>query len=195
MGHWSASSVGGTEQNARLTAATAAVLLVLLAGEGATIPIIRQALTWHVVLGLILVPPVLLKLGSVCWKLLQYYRRDEAYVALGPPHPFLRFLVAPVVTVTTITLFGTGIALVVAHPHGGIVLGLHKASFVIWFGAMSLHVLAHLERVWRYLRRGFEQRYTLVAVSLVAGVAVGMLALPAAHSWSHWASAHHHEDH
>jgi hypothetical protein len=182
-----------TEANARLTALTAAVLLVLLAGEGATIPIIRQALTWHVVLGLILVPPVLLKLGSVAWKLGHYYRRDADYVALGPPHPFLRFLVAPVVTVTTITLFGTGIALVVAHPHGGLVLGLHKASFVIWFGAMSLHVLAHLQRVGHYLRRGFEHRYGLVAVSLAAGIAVGMLALPAAHSWSQWAADHHGE--
>jgi len=182
-----------TEANARLTALTAAVLLVLLAGEGATIPIIRQALTWHVVIGLILVPPILLKLGSVGWKFVQYYRSDADYVALGPPHPFLRFLVGPVATVTTITLFGTGIALVVAHPHGGLVLGLHKASFVIWFGAMSLHVLAHLQRVGRYLRRGLEQRYAPVALSLVAGIAVGMLALPAAHSWSQWVATHHGE--
>jgi hypothetical protein len=194
--------VGGSEGNARLTAAIAAVLLVLLAGEGATIPIIRQALTVHVVLGLILVPPVLLKLGSVAWRFARYYRRHPEYVAAGPPNPVLRFLVGPVVVVTTVTLFGTGILLVIGHPHGGIVLGLHKASFVIWFGAMSAHVLAHVRTVGRYAARGMRRalpgrplRQGLLFASLVAGLAVGLLALPAARSWSHWASVQHRGDH
>lgn len=188
--------MGGTEGNARLTAAAAAVLLLLLAAEGATIPFIRPMLTMHVLLGLALIPPVLLKLGSTGWRFVRYYRGDPAYVAKGPPHPLLRFLVAPVVTVSTAALFGTGIALAMMHPRGGLVLGLHKASFVIWFGAMSLHVLAHSGTMLRWVRGlghalpapGRRARVVLVAVTLAAGLAVAMAALPAAHAWTHWAA-------
>ena len=195
--------MGGNEGNARLTSAVAAVLLVLLAAEGATIPIVRQALTWHVFIGLLLVPPVLVKLGSVGWRFLRYYRGHADYVAQGPPHPFMRFLVGPVVVVTTVTLFATGIVLAFQHPHGGLILGLHKASFVIWFFAMSMHVLAHLKTMWRYAQRGIRRalpgralRRGLLAASLVAGVAFAVVALPQAHAWTHWASVHHHhEDH
>jgi hypothetical protein len=190
--------VGGSEGNARLTAAAAAVLLVLLAGEGATIPIIHRALTPHVFIGLLLVPPVLLKLGSTGWRFVGYYRRSPEYVAAGPPHPFLRFLVAPVLVVTTVTLFGTGIALTLMHPRGGLVLGLHKASFVIWFGATSLHVLAHTPSLLRRLARaaparwpGGALRLALVGAAVAAGVAVAWAALPEAHAWAHWAASRH----
>jgi hypothetical protein len=43
--------------DSRLTASTAALLLVLLAAEGATIPFVGRLLGPHVVLGLVLVPP------------------------------------------------------------------------------------------------------------------------------------------
>jgi hypothetical protein len=43
------------EANARLTAGTAVVLLILLAVEGATVLQIHQLLTVHVVVGLLLV--------------------------------------------------------------------------------------------------------------------------------------------
>lgn len=175
--------------NARLTAVAGAVLLLLLAAEGATIPFIGQLLTPHVFIGLLLIPPVVLKLASTGWRFLRYYRRDPAYVELGPPHPFMRFLVAPVTVLTTITLFGTGILLVLEHPHGGAILGLHKVSFVIWFGAMSVHVLAHLRTLWAQLSKrvpGVSLLAGLVAVSIAAGVAFAVVELPAAHAWTHW---------
>jgi hypothetical protein len=194
--------VGGSEGNARLTAAIAAVLIVLLAAEGATIPMIRQWLTPHVFIGLLLVPPVLLKLASTGWRFVRYYRGVDDYVRRGPPNAFLRFLVAPIVTVTTITLFGTGIALVFMHPQGGIVLGLHKASFVIWFFTMSVHVLAHTRTVGHYLRAGFARalpgrplRQGLLLAALVAGVVVALAALPSAHAWTHWAALNSGGDH
>ena len=76
-------------------------------------------------------------------------------------------------------------------------------SFIIWFGAMSLHVIAHARTVWRYARRGMERalpgrtlRQAVLLASLVAGVAFAVVALPQAHAWTHWASSHHHhEDH
>lgn len=182
--------------NARLTAAVGAVLLVLLAAEGATIPIVRQALTVHIFLGLLLIPPVALKLASTGWRFFRYYRRDEEYVEAGPPHSLLRFVVAPVVVVSTVTLFGTGILLVVQHPHGGPVLGLHKASFIVWFGAMSIHVLAHVRTVWSHVASrmrvpGSALRAALMAATLAAGVAFAFFELPAAHSWAHWETMRH----
>src|SRR5579863_2660040 len=68
------SSDEGVESNARLTAATAAVLLVLLAAEGVTILRIHALLTPHVVIGMLLVPPILLKIGSTGWRFVRYYR-------------------------------------------------------------------------------------------------------------------------
>jgi hypothetical protein len=51
-----------------LTAATAAVLLVLLATEGVTVLSIRKLLSVHVLVGMVLVPPVVLKLGSTGYR-------------------------------------------------------------------------------------------------------------------------------
>lgn len=179
----------GAVANARLTAVVGAILLVLLAAEGATIPWIGQLLTPHVFIGLLLVPPVALKMASTGWRFMRYYRRDAAYVELGPPQPLMRFLVAPVTVVTTITLFGTGILLALEHPHGGAILALHKVSFIIWFFAMSLHVLGHVRKLWPELATRVPGRALVVALvtaSVAAGIALAMIELPAAHAWSHW---------
>jgi hypothetical protein len=147
----------GSELNTRITVITAAVLLVMLAGEGVTIVFIGRLLYWHEVLGLILIAPVLVKLASVGWRFARYYRGTAEYVAYGPPHPFLRYVVGPVSVITTVGVFASGVALIVFHIHHGIVVGIHKVSFVIWLGAMSLHVLAHIQKVWA-LTSGHEAR-------------------------------------
>ena len=69
-----------TDGNTRLTATTAVVLLVLLAGEGVTILSIRPLLSAHIVIGLLLIPPVALKLASVGYRFVRYYTGDAAYV-------------------------------------------------------------------------------------------------------------------
>ncbi len=61
----------------------------------------------------------------------------------GPPLLPLRLL-APVVVASTIAVFVTGVALLIQGPGRGIVLGLHKASFVVWLVATGVHVLAYL---------------------------------------------------
>ena len=127
---------GATEGNRRLTATTAAVLLVLLAAEGATLLAIRPLLTVHVFLGMLLIPPVALKLASTGYRFARYYLRDAAYRREGPPRLLMRMLVAPFVIASTPGLFASGVALLVLGPGGGIVLGIHKASFVVWFGAV-----------------------------------------------------------
>src|SRR5689334_9016742 len=121
----------GVDGNERLTASNAVVLLVLLALEGATLISVGQFLVPHVFLGFLLIPPIALKLASTGWRLLRYCRGSEPYVRRGPPHPFLRFVVAPLVVVSTATLFASGVA-VVATGHHGLLLGIHKASFLLW---------------------------------------------------------------
>jgi hypothetical protein len=65
---------GGVEGNERLTAVTAVVLVVLLAALGVMILSIRPLIWRYVLLGMLLIPPVLLKLGSTGWRFVRYYR-------------------------------------------------------------------------------------------------------------------------
>jgi hypothetical protein len=176
---------GGSEGNERLTAHTAVVLLVLLAAEGATILAIRTLLVPHVFIGFLLIPPVALKLASVGWRMRGYYRGLEPYLLRGPPGWLLRFVVGPVAVVSTIALFASGAA-VVALGRRGLLLGLHKVSFVIWFGAMTLHVLAHALRLPALLRDrlpGRTLRLAAVTAALAAGAVLAVATLPLADHW------------
>lgn len=186
---------GGVEGNDRLTAASGAVLFLLLAAEGVTILFIRPLLSAHVFIGMLLLPPVLLKLGSTGWRFLRYYAGASAYRAKGPPLLPLRML-APLVVASTLAVFATGIALLVVGPGGGFVLGLHKATFVVWLVATGIHVLVYLWRVprlaladWRppggVAVGGSFARRTLLAGVLVAGVVLALLTVRYAQPWVH----------
>ena len=184
----------GPEQNARLTEITGAVLLVLLAVEGATLLALRPLISWHIFVGVLVVPVVGLKLASTGWRFAKYYLRRPDYVRAGPPHLLLRML-GPLVVASTLALLATGLALIAVGPGNGLVLLLHKASFVVWFGALGIHVLAHLPRIPRALRgdlllgdrlRGRVWRIGLVAASVAAGVVAAAIVLPHDTSWLTW---------
>jgi hypothetical protein len=176
-----------TEANRRLTAVTAAVLLVLLAAEGVTVFRIRTLLSAHYFIGLLLVPPVLLKMGSTGYRFARYYLGDVRYRRAGPPELALRLL-APVVVVSTVVLFGSGIELwLFGLRYGMGWLTLHKLSFLVWFFAMGAHVLSHLDRTRRLaaadLAAGGEvpgaiTRRSLVAASLAVGLLLALVSLP-----------------
>jgi hypothetical protein len=136
-----------------LTAATAVVLLVLLAIEGVTILFLHPLLSLHELVGLILIPPVTLKLGATGYRFLRYYQGDSAYLEKGPPYPLMRFLVAPVLVASTFGVLATGVAILALHQRHGMVVGLHKASFVFWIGAAGIHVLVYARRIPPALRR------------------------------------------
>ena len=124
--------------NEQLTAAVA-LLLVLLAIEGATLLHIRSLLSVHAFIGMLLIPVLALKLASTGWRMLRYYRRSDDYVRRGPPHLVLRVLVAPVIVLSTFVLFATGVGLLVVDKTEGALVGLHKASFIVWVGATAVH--------------------------------------------------------
>ena len=184
---------GGSSGNGQLTAVVASVLLVLLAIEGATLLQIRALLTVHAFVGMLLIPVVSLKLASTGWRMLRYYRHSKEYVRLGPPPVVLRAVVAPVLVVSTLVLFATGIALLVLGQTEGAVVGLHKASFIVWFGAAGVHVLAHIFKLPRLLRSraaGTGLRVALAAGAVVAGVFLAVVTLPSADRLQDRATAH-----
>jgi hypothetical protein len=176
---------GGVDGNERLTASNALVLLVLLALEGATLVSITQLLVPHVFLGFLLIPPVVLKLGSTGWRFVRYYQGSESYIRRGPPHPLLRFVVAPLVVASTVALFASGVAVVATGSHG-LLLGLHKATFVVWVGAMSVHVLWH---VWKLPRLVLDRlpgrglRLAAVGAAVGAGLVLAVTTVPLADHW------------
>ena len=184
---------GGSAGNEQLTAVVAAVLLLLLAIEGATLLQLRSLLTVHAFVGMLLIPVVALKLGSSGWRMLRYYLNGEEYVRRGPPHIVLRALIAPVLVLSTFVLFATGVALLALGQREGIIVSLHKASFIVWVGAASLHVLAHaltLPRVLRARIPGVPIRVALVAAAVFSGALLAIETLPAADRLQDRATAH-----
>ena len=184
----------GVESNARLTAMTAAVIFVLLAVEGLTIVRIRSLLGLHVLVGMVLIPPVALKIGSTGYRFARYYLGSPAYRRKGPPPPLLRLL-GPVLIVTMVALLASGIALLFVGPAlRGEMLLLHQASFVLWFGAMTVHVLAHIAETAHLAPRdwarrtaadvkGARLRQWVVASSVALGIPLGLLVLSRASTW------------
>jgi hypothetical protein len=192
-------AAGGPERNSRLTALTGAVLLVLLAVEGVTLLSLRAMLSWHIFVGVLVVPIVALKLGSTGYRFYRYYTRRPDFVRAGPPHPLLRLL-GPVVVLSTVVLLGTGLALIAVGPSGSFVLLLHKASFVVWLGALGAHVLGHLGRLPRALNGdlsardglgGSRRRALLIAGAVVIGAIAAVAVLPHDTAWLHWSRINH----
>ena len=190
---------GGSTGNEHLTAVVATVLLLLLAVEGATLLRLQPLLTVHAFVGMLLIPVVALKLASTGWRILRYYGGGDDYVGRGPPPLLLRALVAPLLSVSTIALLATGTALLALDQTEGTLVGLHKASFIVWFGAAAVHVLAHVSKLPRLLRDraaglGLRLRIALVVGAVAAGLVLAVATLPAADRLQDSLSAHVHLD-
>jgi len=197
---------GGTDGNEQLTTVTGAILIVLLAVIGFTIPQLRHFISVHLFVGMLLIGPVLLKMASTGYRMIRYYTGDAAYRAKGPPELILR-LIGPIVVLTTVVVFVTGVVLLFAGPsHRDPWLMLHKVSFIVWVVFMSLHVLGHLPAVTRALgigRTGQEQlagatpgatgHWIAIAGALVAGLVLAIVLIPDFAVWTaHGVFQHHH---
>jgi hypothetical protein len=122
-------------------------------------------------------------------------------------------LLGPVIVLLTAGVFGSGVMLAVTGPRQGPWLLLHKASFILWFCAMAIHVLAYVPRLPRLLaaeargvalpggaaggnagagrhaRRAMEvlsgrgTRLALLLASLLAGLLIALLTVHLAGQW------------
>jgi hypothetical protein len=210
-------ATGGPAGNARLTGWTGALLLALLAVEGVTLLDIRGLITWHLVVGILLVPPALLKTATTGWRIARYYTGNRAYRHAGPP-PLLLRLLGPLVVVFTLAVLGSGLVLVVIGPAASRrpLLGLpgrsldavmiHKATFVVWLVVTALHVLGRavpaLRLTLRSAARGVPGRPWRVATLLLTAacaVAGAVVVLGAVGPWQfqpeHFARHAHHTAH
>ena len=106
----------GVEGNRRLTATLGAVLLVLLAIEGGTIPFLGQLEVVHVVVGPGADPDRVVKLGTTFYRFARYYTREPGLPAGGAAASVMR-VAGPLVVVTTVALFASGVVLAIAGRH------------------------------------------------------------------------------
>jgi hypothetical protein len=193
---------GGPAGNARLTAWLGLTLLVLIVAELVTVLDVKGMITWHIAIGVLLIPPSLAKTASTGWRILRYYTGAGAYVEAGPPPLLLRAL-GPFVVIGTLGVLGSGVLVTLLgrtsadrpwfHVLGNGVspLTLHQASVIVWAVATGLHVLVRLVPALRLVGRagrsvpGAFARFGALAVTAVAAAVVAILVLGAAGDWTH----------
>jgi hypothetical protein len=194
-------SLGGTSGNEILTSTTAVILTVLLLAEGVTVIRMNGLVTVHMFIGMVLIPPILLKLASTGYRFTRYYMGARTYREKGPPYLPLRLL-APVLVIATIGLFGTGVVLMVDKHRSDTVMFFHKLSFIVWGVVFGIHFLSYVPRVWRSLRAdwtsarrhavpGAGWRGMLVAASVGGGLALALALLSTMQAF-HGGHHHHH---
>jgi hypothetical protein len=111
--------------------------------------------------------------------------------------------VAPLLIVSSLAVFVTGVLLLVEGPGSrDQLLFLHKVTFFVWLAAMAPHVLGHLVELPRWLRAtghdlqpgggsaaGSAGRNIAMASALVAGLVLAIVLLP---DFGAWTAAHFH---
>jgi hypothetical protein len=194
-----AGPTGGPAGNAHLTAWTGLLLLVLFLAEIVTLLDVHGLISWHVVIGVLLVPPALLKTATTGWRIVRYYTGNPAYREAGPPPTFLRIL-GPLVILSTLAVLGTGLALIALGPQESRqtlltvagqrvgALTLHQASFVVWAVATGLHTLARLVPAAqivssRATRPGRHGRIAVLVAVVGLAVVSAVLVLSVSGSW------------
>jgi succinate dehydrogenase hydrophobic anchor subunit len=181
---------GGVDGNERLTSLVAAVLLLLLFLVGLTVPVASAQTRLHVFLGVVVIPPVLLKVASTSWRFVKYYAGNFSYRRKGPPMLLLR-LFGPVLVVVTLVMLFSGVGLVVGAPRSlhPRLSQIHHASFLLWFLVTTVHVLGHLKETLSVASRDFirgarrrvngsAMRAWTTLASVAVGIACGWAIVP-----------------
>jgi hypothetical protein len=180
------------------------MLIVLLAVIGVTIVSLTRLLWVHLFVGMLLIGPLALKLASTGYRFARYYTANRSYREKGPPPAPLR-VIAPIVVLTTLVVFASGVALLFIGPSSrGTLLPIHKVSFIVWIAFMAIHVLAHLPTVVRSLRAdyaapraigdhvpGQNGRALSLLSALTAGVVIAILVIPQFAPWIYSQHFHH----
>lgn len=193
---------GGPAGNAALTAWTGLVLLVLSIAELLTLFNVSGLLSWHVVIGALLVPPAVMKTGSTGWRLTRYYLGNEPYQRAGPP-PLLLRLLGPLVVLSTLALLGSGVLLIILGEQSSrqdlfSILGqrvswlsVHQVVFAAWCVATGLHLLNRIVPALRLTVRpdssrtlpGGQARAALLTVSALLAVVLAVVLIQADGTW------------
>jgi len=173
---------------------------------GVTILRIKQLISIHLFVGLLLIGPVGAKLASTGYRFLRYYANDPQYRRKGAPELYLR-LSAPLLVLSTAVVFVSGVILLFLGPaNRGSFVSIHKASFFIWGALFAVHFLGHLPEMptsLRAVRRAYGARrgdspgdagrWITLAGALVVGLVLAIVLIPQFHAWTAaGAFPHHH---
>jgi hypothetical protein len=199
---------GGPAGNARLTAWAGLVLLVVICAELVTLLDVTGLMRWHVGVGIVLTALALLKTASTGWRIVRYYTGSQTYVRAGAP-PLLLRLLGPLVILATLSVLGTGFALIaigqdVSRRELFGVLGqrvspltLHQAAFIVFAVVAGLHLLARLVPAGllaggrahvgqaRSVVPGGPARAFAVTAGVLAGAIAVVLVVPSVTGWHH----------
>jgi len=189
--------------NDRLTAAVGVLVLGPVLVEIATVLLgVHSFMSIHVFVGLALIPAVALKLASTGWRFARFYTRNRGYVAHGPPRTAMRLL-APFFVVSTVVLFGSGVAMGLLHGHAlEIARRLHGPASVIWLLLLGVHVLVYFTRALHRTAEdalptkqtpvpGKAARGYAVATVVICGLVLAGATVPAQHRWVDLPRHHH----
>ena len=194
---------GGPAGNAQLTAWIGLILLTLFVVELITLLDVRQLISWHIAIGILLIPPALAKTATTGWRILRYYTGAEPYHRGGPPPLVLRVL-GPLVVLSTLSLLATGIVVLVMGPTrafepvigvGGLqvsALTLHQGCTVAWAIVTGLHVLTRTVPALRLSfgsahgarPAGRAARLAALVYTLAIGVVAAIVVLRLVGAWT-----------
>jgi len=204
---------GGPAGNARLTAWAGLLLLLVICAELVTLLDVTGLIRWHVGVGIVLTALALLKTASTGWRILRYYTGSDTYGSAGAP-PLLLRLLGPLVILTTMSVLGTGFALIAIgeqashHPMFDLLgqrvspLSLHQLSFIVFAVVAGLHLLARFAPAVllaggrphrgqpRSVVPGRPARAFVVTAAVLASAIAVVLVVPSMTGWHH---DHHHE--
>ena len=154
---------------------------------------------------MLLIGPVVLKMASTGYRFIRYYAGNAAYRRKGPPELILR-LIGPIVVLTTVGVFVTGIVLlfrrsaasrpVAAAAQGELhrVGGVHEPARARPSAGRraSAGIGAGASRADRR-PRGAAGRWIALSGALVAGAVLAIVLIPDFSAWTaHGVFVHHH---
>jgi hypothetical protein len=180
----------GVGSNLRLTALVGLAMVVPLLVVTLSGLAFDQLWRVHYFAGFLLVPLLLLKLATTGYRMAAYYLGNRRYRRAGPPAPLLRML-APVLVVSTVVLFLSGIVMWVADRRLQPWSTLHTDAAVVFCITASVHLLAYLRRASSEARSELRRRSrsgvrlrgalgaTLVVAVVLAVVTIAPSQLPA----------------
>jgi hypothetical protein len=153
-------------------------------------------------------------MAATGYRFARYYTHDPEYRQKGPPEIVLR-LIAPIVLLSTIAVFVTGVGLLIDGPADrNPMLLLHKVTFIVWIVFTSLHILGHLAATAKALgvvNRGESDpvsgagagagagavgRWIALTGAIVGGLVLALALIPEFAAWTgHAVFVHRHHHH
>lgn len=188
-------------RNERLTALAGALLFVLIIAELVVTANLNQLISIHIFVGTLLAGPLVVKMSSVGYRFLSYYRRVPDFVHKGPPNIWLR-MSAPFLVVLTLVVFISGFGLVYVGPsHAGLFKIIHAASVVLWLPLTAIHVYGNFRKVPRSIAGDWGRKIThrvsgrstrlgINVIGLILGAVAAVMIYPSSAPWSHYRINH-----